>query len=57
MLQKVKETAVFIQWMPLLDSIFQESSVASIWLCNYLALNEQILKDILIEHPNGEVRE
>jgi hypothetical protein len=57
MIQKVKETAVFIQWMPLLDSIFIESSPASVWLCNYLATNDQILKDVLIEHPNGEVRE
>lgn len=51
----MKETGVFIQWMPLLDQLFNESGQACLWLCGYL--KAQVLNDILVEHSNGEVRE
>lgn len=34
MIQKVKETGIFIQWMPLLDQMFAENIQASTWLVN-----------------------
>ena len=48
---------MFIQWMPLLEQMFTDNQQASLWLIRYLAENDELVVEILIDHSNGEVRE
>ena len=56
MVTKVKETNIFVQWMPLLDKIYAENFAAGYnWLLGYL--NKHDLCTFILTHPNGEARE
>lgn len=54
---KFKDPNGFVQWIQLLDSLYERNAHACVWLIKQMTENKEVLIQLLLEHPNAEVRE
>ena len=54
---KVKDVKQFVQWMSLLNSLYEHNAVACVWLIKYMLEEKETLESLLLENTHYEVRE
>ena len=54
---KFKDANGFVQWIQLLDSLYERNAHACVWLVKQMTESKDVLNQLLLEHPNAEVRE
>lgn len=54
---KCKDVTGFVQWTQLLDALYERNATACVWLVKCMTDSKDILNQLLLEHPNFEVRE
>lgn len=54
---KFKDANGFVQWVQLLNSLYERNAQACVWLVKTMTDSKEVLAQLLLEHPNSEVRE
>ncbi|CDW85633.1 ubiquitin carboxyl-terminal hydrolase family protein [Stylonychia lemnae] len=54
---KVKDVQNFVQWMQLINHLFERHEVACVWFIKYMTENRKILEELLLENQQFEFDE